>query len=92
MRMRVRSLALLSGIQHCCELWCRLQRQLGSGVAVAVVQASGYSSDSTSSLLGTSIYQGCSPRKKEKEKKESQPPQPSATTTLSSHQHQGKTL
>ena len=24
-------------IQHCCELWCRSQTQLGSGVAVAVV-------------------------------------------------------
>ena len=33
------SLALLSGlrIQHCCELWCKLQKRLGSGIAVAVV-------------------------------------------------------
>ena len=32
MRLRVQSLALLSGlrIQHCYELWCRLQTQLGS--------------------------------------------------------------
>ena len=39
MRVWVRSLASLSGlkIQRCCELWCRLQTQLGSGVAVAVV-------------------------------------------------------
>ena len=31
MRLRVRSLALLSGltIRGCCELWCRLQTQLG---------------------------------------------------------------
>ena len=38
MRMLVQSLALLSGlsIQHCSELWSRLQMQLGSGVAVAV--------------------------------------------------------
>ena len=38
MRLRVRSLALLSGlrIQHCHELWCRSQMQLRSGVAVAV--------------------------------------------------------
>ena len=38
LRMCVRSLASLSGlrIQHCCELWCRLHTQLGSGVAVAV--------------------------------------------------------
>ena len=41
MRMRVQSLALLSGlrIQLCSELWCRSQMQLGSCVAVAVVQA-----------------------------------------------------
>ena len=33
-----RSLASLSGlrIRHCCELWCRLQMQLGSGVTVPV--------------------------------------------------------
>ena len=39
MRLRVRSLALLSGlkIQRCHELWCRSQMQLGSGVAVAMV-------------------------------------------------------
>ena len=38
MRSRVWSLALLSGlrIQSCHELWCRLQTQLGSGVAVAL--------------------------------------------------------
>ena len=39
MRMRVGSLAFLSGLRlrHCRELWCRSQTQLGSGVAVAVV-------------------------------------------------------
>ena len=38
MRTRVPSLALLSGLRvwHCCELWCKSQRWLGSGVAVAV--------------------------------------------------------
>ena len=38
MRLWVQSLALLSGlgIQGCHELWCRLQTQLRSGVAVAV--------------------------------------------------------
>ena len=48
---------------HCCELWCRSQMQLGSciAVAVAVVQASGYSSDLTPSL-GTSICCRCSPK------------------------------
>ena len=36
----VRSLALLGGlgIQHCSELWCRLQTQLGSDVVVALIQ------------------------------------------------------
>ena len=50
MRRRVQSLALLSGlkIQRCRELWCRLQMQLGSGVAVAV--AVSRSSDLTPSL------------------------------------------
>ena len=34
MRLRVQSLASLNGlrIQHCCELWCRWQTQLGSGI------------------------------------------------------------
>ena len=73
MRTQVRSLASLSGlrIQHCCELWYGLQRQLGSGVAVALAWAGSYSSDLTPSL-GTSIYRVCShpplPLKKKKEK------------------------
>ena len=48
MRMQVRSLALLSGFQirRCRDLWCRSQTSLRSHVAVAVAQASGYSSDS----------------------------------------------
>ena len=64
MRMRVRSLASLSGlrIHHCCELWCRSQMQLRSRVAVAVVQAGSCSSDSTPSL-GTSICCRCGPKK-----------------------------
>ena len=38
-RLQVQSLASLSGlrIRHCGELWCRLQTQLRSGIAVAVV-------------------------------------------------------
>uniref|UniRef100_A0A480HJX6 Uncharacterized protein n=1 Tax=Sus scrofa TaxID=9823 RepID=A0A480HJX6_PIG len=38
MRLRVRSLPLLSGltIRRCRELWCRLQTRLGSRVAVAL--------------------------------------------------------
>ena len=47
MRSQVQSLALLSGlrIQRCREMWRWLQMWLQSGLAVAVVQASGYSSD-----------------------------------------------
>ena len=41
---------------------------LRSLVAVAVAEASGYSSDSTPSL-GTSICSGCGPRKTKKKKK-----------------------
>jgi len=46
-RLRVWSLPLLSGlrIRRGHELWCRLQTQLGSGVAVALAKASGYRSD-----------------------------------------------
>ena len=38
MRLKVQSLALLSGLrtQHCPELWSRLQMQFGSCVAVAL--------------------------------------------------------
>ena len=49
----------LSGlrIQHGHELWWRLQVQLGSGVAVAVVRASSSSSNLTPHL-GTSVCCG----------------------------------
>ena len=55
MRLWVRSLVLLRGltIWRCRELWCRSQTQLGSRVAMAVVQAISCSSDLTLSL-GTS--------------------------------------
>ena len=68
--MRVRSLASLSRlrIQHCLELWCRSQRQLGASVAVAVVQAGSCSSDWTPSLR-TSICHGCGPKKTKTKKK-----------------------
>ena len=69
-RMQVRSLALLSWlrIQHCCELWCRLQMWLRCGIAVAVAQAGSCSSDSTPSLE-TSICCRYSAKKQKKEKK-----------------------
>ena len=41
--------------------------QLGTCVAVAVVEAGSYSSHSTPSL-GTSICHGCGPKKKKKKK------------------------
>ena len=46
MRTRVRSLTSLSGLRvlHCHELWCGLQTQLGSHIAVALALAGGYSS------------------------------------------------
>ena len=58
----VGSIPGLSGlrIQHCHEPWCRSQMQLGSHIAVAVVQAGSYRSDLTPSL-GTSICFGCGP-------------------------------
>ena len=64
MRMQVQSLALTSGlrIQHCHELWCGSKVQLGSCIAMAVVQARGWRSDSTPSL-GTSVYHEYSPKK-----------------------------
>ena len=70
MSLWVWSLTSLSGLRiwRCCELWCRLQMQLRSGIAVAVAYASGYSSDSTPSL-GTSICHGCSPKKFKRQKK-----------------------
>ena len=63
-RMRVQSLALLSGfrIWHCREQWCRSHMRFWSWVAVAVVEAGSYSSDSTPSL-GTSICHRWGPKK-----------------------------
>ena len=64
MRMRVRSLASLSGLKiwHCHKLRCMSQTWLGSGFAVAEAKASSCSSDSTPSL-GTSICHGCGSKK-----------------------------
>ena len=51
-RMQVQSLALLRGLRipNCCELWCRSQTRLGSGVAVAVAWARSCRSELTSRL------------------------------------------
>ena len=67
MRMRVRSLALLSGLRiRCChELWHRSHTQLGSHNAVAVVKADSWYSRSTPSL-GTSICHRWDPKKEKK--------------------------
>lgn len=67
MRIPIWFLAPLSGLKiPCCwELQNRSQMQLriGSGIAVAVVQAGSCSSDCTPSL-GTSTGFGCGPKKK----------------------------
>ena len=69
MRTQVHSLASLSGLRiWCCrELWYRSKTRLRSDIAVTVVRASDYSSDYSTSSLGTSIYYRCSPLKKKKE-------------------------
>ena len=74
MRTGVRFLVSLSGLrfQRCHELWCRSKTQLGSAIAVAEVEASSYSWDSTPSL-GTSVCHRGSP-KKQKQKKYSKTP------------------
>ena len=84
-RMQVQSLASLSGlrIQCCSELRCRLQMRLESHIAVAVVQASGYSSDLTPGL-GTSICPWRSPRKWQKDKKKKKKPKRSGITVAQS--------
>ena len=63
--MWVRSLASLRGLRiwSCHKLWCRLQTQLGSGVAGAGAGPGSCSSNSKPSL-GTSISHGCGPKKK----------------------------
>ena len=53
----------------CCELWCRLQMQLGSGIAVALAQAGGYSSNSTPSWEPPYATDISLIKKKRKEKK-----------------------
>ena len=70
MRMKFRSLALLSGLKiwHSRELSYRSQRWLASGVAVALAWASSYSCNLTPSL-GTSIHHRFVPKKTKKKKK-----------------------
>ena len=60
----VQSLASLPGlrIQHCREVRCRSQTQLGCGIAVAVVEAGSCSSDWTPSL-GPSMCHRCGHKK-----------------------------
>ena len=65
--MQVQFLASLTGlgIQRCCEPQCRSQKQLRPCFALAVVQGSNCSSNSTLSL-GTSICCTCGPKKQKK--------------------------
>ena len=60
---------LTQWVKPCCELWCKSHMWLRSdvAVAVAVVQASGYSSDLTPGL-GASMCCGCGPKKTKKKK------------------------
>ena len=69
-RTQVQSLATLSGLRiwRCNELWHRPYTRLRSGVAVAVEQASSYSSDLTP-CLGTFICRKCGPKKQTKKNK-----------------------
>ena len=64
-RMQIRFLASLTGLRIwcCCELWCRSQTQLESGIALAVV-LSGSHSSKLAPTLGTSICHRCSPKKR----------------------------
>ena len=70
MRKQYQYLASYSGLKiwYCRELWYRLQMCLRSRIAVAVVQAGYYSSNSTSSLE-ISICLACGPKKTKKKKK-----------------------
>ena len=83
MKMWVLSLTSLSGrSQHCCELWYRLQMGLGSCIAVAVVQAGRYSSDSTLAWdppYTTSMALKRPKKKKKKKKSQSLCVQPTIT-------------
>ena len=66
MRMQIQTLASFSGlrIQHCYELWCRLQMWLRSYLPVVVAWAGSCSSDSDlAPSLGTSKCHGHSPKK-----------------------------
>ena len=65
MRMQVQSMAALSGLRIwcCCKLRHKSQIQLGSYLAVAVVEASTCSSHSIP-RQGTSICHRCGPKKK----------------------------
>ena len=67
-RLWVSSLALFSGLRIR-GLWHRSQTWIGSGIAVAVAQASGCSPDSTPSCRCNPKCCGCSPKKTKKKKK-----------------------
>ena len=94
LRTQVRSLASLSGlrIQHCWKLWRRLQMHLGSSVAVAVVLAGSYSSDSTPSLelpyaAGAALES--KKKKKTKKNKKKQKPKNTRADTLGTYRMPG---
>ena len=82
MRTQFQSLASLHGLRiwRCCELWCRSQVQLGSGVAVELC-GTRISSDSTPSLR-TSICLGGGPTKTKKKTKTKINPKPTTMSLL----------
>ena len=70
--LQVRSLAFLSGLRIWCfrELWCGLQTQLRSGIAVAVVEAGSSAVASIRSQDWEPPYvMGVAPKSKKKKKK-----------------------
>ena len=73
MRFQVRSLkpqASLSELRicRCCELWCRLQTQLGSCVAVVSCGQAAVAPIRPLACLGTSICHRFGPKKQKKKK------------------------
>ena len=72
MRLQVPSLASLSGLRIwcCCELWCRSQMRLRSGIAVAVARLAACCSSYLIPSLGTSYATGAALKSGKKKKRE----------------------
>ena len=70
MRLRVWSLALVSGLRigRCRELWCRSQTQLGSSVAVALAWEPPYAERAAQEIAKRQKDQKKKKKKKERER------------------------